>query len=68
MCNNYEDQLQSVQDELKAEQTKVRSLERERVAEKQTIDAQKKYIEELETSLKEAAVQADTEVLFSAAE
>ena len=62
MCNNYEDQLQSVQDEMKAEKMKVRSLERELVAEKQTIDAQKKYIEELEKSVKDSAVEAETEV------
>ena len=48
---------------MKSEQMKVRSLERELTAEKQTIGAQKNYIEELETSLKDAAVQADTEVL-----
>ena len=62
MCNNYEDQLQSVQDELKAEKMKIRSLERELVAEKQTIDAQKNYIEELEKSVKDSAVEAETEV------
>ena len=62
MCNNYEDQLQSVQDEVKAEKMKVRSLERELVAEKQTIDAQKNYIEELEKSVKDTAVEAETEV------
>lgn len=62
MCNNYEAQLQGVQDDLKQEQAKVRSLERESKAEKQTLESQKNYILELEESLKKAANDAKDEV------
>lgn len=62
MCNNYEAQLQGVQDEFKQEQAKYRSLERESKAEKQTIESQKNYILELEESLKNAANDAREEV------
>lgn len=62
MCNNYEAQLQAVQDDMKQEQAKLRSLERESKAEKQTIESQKNYIGELEESLREAANKAREEV------
>lgn len=62
MCNNYEAQLQSVQDELKGEQAKLRSLERESNAEKQTITSQTNYIKELEEKLKDAASSAGEEI------
>ncbi|XP_053376011.1 rab GTPase-binding effector protein 1-like isoform X2 [Mercenaria mercenaria] len=62
MCNNYEAQLQSVQDELKEEKAKLRSQERESNAEKQTINSQKNYITELEEKLKDAASSTDEEI------
>ena len=64
MCNNYEAQLQGVQDDLKAEQAKLRSLDRELKAEKQTIESQKKYIQDLEENLKDAAENAESEVFI----
>ncbi|KAL4223722.1 growth factor [Mactra antiquata] len=62
MCNNYEAQLQTVQDDLKKEQAKYRSQERESNAEKQTINSQKACIVELETQLKESATSTSEEV------
>lgn len=62
MCNNYEAQLQGVQDEMRDEQAKLRSQERESNAEKQTINSQKNYITELEEKLKDSANNADEEV------
>jgi chromosome segregation ATPase len=62
MCNNYEAQLQGVQDELKEERAKLRSCERESNAEKQTINSQKNYITELEEKLKDAASDTDEQV------
>lgn len=62
MCNNYEAQLQSVQDEMKAEQAKLHSLQRESNAEKWMINSQKNYITELEETLKDAASSASKEV------
>lgn len=62
MCNNYEAQLQSVQDELKEEKAKLRSQERESNAEKQTINSQKNYITELEEKLKESASSTEEEI------
>lgn len=62
MCNNYEAQLQTVQDEYREEQARNRSLDRELKAEKQTIESQKNYITELEESLKDAANNANDEI------
>ncbi|XP_060582022.1 rab GTPase-binding effector protein 1-like [Ruditapes philippinarum] len=62
MCNNYEAQLQGVQDELKEERAKLRSCERESNAEKQTINSQKNYITELEEKLKDAASDTDEQI------
>ena len=62
MCNNYEAQLQTVQDEYREEQARNRSLDRELKAEKQTIESRKSYITELEESLKDAANNANDEV------
>ncbi|XP_052246058.1 rab GTPase-binding effector protein 1-like isoform X2 [Dreissena polymorpha] len=62
MCNNYEAQLQLVQDNSRKEQASYRALERESKAEKQTIDSQKKYICELEESLRKAASESSEEV------
>ncbi|KAL3857529.1 hypothetical protein ACJMK2_012189 [Sinanodonta woodiana] len=62
MCNNYETQLQSVQNTLVEEQTKKRSLERQLLSEKQITESQRKYIEELENSLKNTAEDAHKEI------
>ena len=62
MCNNYEAQLQNVQETFKAEQTKVRSLDRTIQSVKQESESQKQYIEKLEDSLKENVDNANKEV------
>ena len=62
MCNNYEAQLQSVQDESKSVQVQVKSLDRQLTSEKQTSENQKKYVTELENSLKETTEEADKQV------
>ena len=68
MCNNYEAQLQGVQDDMRQEQAKIRSVERESKAEKQTLESQKKYIAELEESLREAGSKAREEVRIDGTE
>ncbi|XP_033747222.1 rab GTPase-binding effector protein 1-like [Pecten maximus] len=62
MCNNYEAQLQGVQEESKEEQVKANSLDRQLKAEKQIIENQKKYISELEESLKSSAEEAEKQI------
>lgn len=65
MCNNYEAQLQGVQEEAKEEQVKAKSLERQLNAEKQISENQNKYISELEGSLKTSAEEAEKQVGMS---
>ncbi|WAR04005.1 RABE1-like protein [Mya arenaria] len=62
MCNNYEAQLQGVQDEFRQEQASFRALERESHAQKQTIDSQKQYVSELEEKLRTAAHEQIEEI------
>lgn len=62
MCNNYEAQLQGVQEESKEEQVKANSLDRQLKAEKQITENQKKYISELEDSLKSSAEEAEKQI------
>lgn len=62
MCNNYEAQLQSVQDEFKNEQVKAKSLERQLQSEKQLTENRQKYVEDLEDSLKNSAEEAEKQV------
>ncbi|XP_060079265.1 rab GTPase-binding effector protein 1-like [Ylistrum balloti] len=62
MCNNYEAQLQGVQEASKEEQVKANSLDRQLKVEKQVNENQKKYIAELEESLKSSAEEAEKQV------
>lgn len=62
MCNNYEAQLQSVQDEYKNEQVKAKSLERQLQSEKQLAENRQKYVDDLEDSLKNSAEEAEKQI------
>jgi deoxyadenosine/deoxycytidine kinase len=59
MCNNYEDQLQNIQDDLKKEQVRAKSFERNLNSEIQMAENQQKYIAELEESLKNTVSNSD---------
>jgi hypothetical protein len=62
MCNNYEDQLQNIQDDLKKEQVRAKSFERNLNSEIQMAENQQKYIAELEESLKNTVSNSDEQV------
>jgi chromosome segregation ATPase len=62
MCNNYEDQLQSIQRKYQECHDKAQILERQLAAEKRTLETQRKYRDELEESLKNAAEDAQKQV------
>ena len=62
MCNNYEAQLQSVQGKEREVMERMRTLEKQVSGTKQALEKQKKYAEELETSLKNAAEDAQAQV------
>ncbi|XP_071179793.1 rab GTPase-binding effector protein 1-like isoform X2 [Mytilus edulis] len=62
MCNNYEDQLQNIQDDLKKEQVRAKSFERNLNSEIHTTESQQKYIAELEDTLKKTVSEADEQV------
>ncbi|XP_063396040.1 rab GTPase-binding effector protein 1-like isoform X2 [Mytilus trossulus] len=62
MCNNYEDQLQNIQDDLKKEQVRAKSFERNLNSEILTTESQQKYIAELEDTLKKTVSEADEQV------
>ncbi|KAK3084568.1 hypothetical protein FSP39_015613 [Pinctada imbricata] len=64
MCNNYEAQLQNVQDEYKKEQVKAKSLERRLNSEIQAAENRQKYIDELESSLKEKTADMEKQILM----
>lgn len=63
MCNNYEDQLQNIQDDLKKEQVRAKSFERNLNSEIHTTESQQKYIAELEDTLKKTVSEADEQVI-----
>jgi cell division septum initiation protein DivIVA len=65
MCNNYEAQLQNVQDDYKKEQVKAKSLERRLNRELQTLETKQKYITDLENSLNNSATEAENQVKYS---
>lgn len=65
MCNNYEAQLQNIQDEYKREQVKAKSLERRLNHELQTLENKQKYITDLENSLNNSATEAQNQVSVS---
>lgn len=62
MCNNYEAQLQNIQDDLKKEQVRAKSFERNLNSEIHTTESQQKYIAELEDTLKKTVSEADEQV------
>lgn len=62
MCNNYEDQLQNIQDDLKKEQIKAKSFERNLNNEIRIGENQQKYIAELEESLKKAVAESEEQI------
>lgn len=62
MCNNYEAQLQNIQDDYKREQVKAKSLERRLNHELQTLENKQKYITDLENSLNNSATEAQNQV------
>lgn len=62
MCNNYEAQLQNIQDDYKREQVKAKSLERRLNHELQTLENKQKYIRDLENSLNNSATEAQNQV------
>ncbi|XP_061189637.1 rab GTPase-binding effector protein 1-like isoform X3 [Saccostrea echinata] len=62
MCNNYEAQLQNVQDDYKKEQVKAKSLERRLNRELQTLENKQKYITDLENSLNNSATEAQNQI------
>ncbi|XP_048743050.1 rab GTPase-binding effector protein 1-like isoform X5 [Ostrea edulis] len=62
MCNNYEAQLQNVQDDYKKEQVKAKSLERRLNRELQTLETKQKYITDLENSLNNSATEAENQI------
>lgn len=62
MCNNYEAQLQNIQDDYKREQVKAKSLERRLNHELQTLENKHKYITDLENSLNNSATEAQNQV------
>ncbi len=62
MCQNYEAQLQGVQDDARKAQAQVRTLERQLAAERQAITNQSTYQEELEKGLEATATEAQKEV------
>ncbi|XP_064619716.1 rab GTPase-binding effector protein 1-like isoform X2 [Lineus longissimus] len=62
MCNNYEDQLQNVQRKYQECHDKAQTLERQLAAEKRTLETQRKYRDELEESLKNAAEDAQKQI------
>lgn len=62
MCNNYEAQLQNIQDEYKREQVKAKSLERRLNHELQTLENKQKYITDLENSLNNSATEAQNQI------
>lgn len=62
MCNNYEDQLQNIQDDLKKEQVRAKSFERNLNSEIQMAENQQKYITELEESLKKTVSNSEDQV------
>lgn len=62
MCNNYEAQLQNIQDDYKREQVKAKSLERRLNHELQTMENKQKYITDLENSLNNSATDAQNQI------
>nr|XP_034337125.1 rab GTPase-binding effector protein 1 isoform X6 [Crassostrea gigas] len=62
MCNNYEAQLQNIQDEYKREQVKAKSLERRLNHELQMLENKQKYITDLENSLNNSATEAQNQI------
>lgn len=62
MCSNYEAQLQTVQEELKATKTELKRAERSLGTEQQTNRNLLKYQSELEEALKNAAEDAQSQV------
>lgn len=62
MCNNYEAQLQNIQDDYKREQVKAKSLERRLNHELQTLENKQKYITDLENSLNNSATEAQNQI------
>ena len=65
MCNNYEAQLQNIQDDCKKEQMKAKSLERRLNHELQALETKQKYITDLENSLNNSATEAQNQVSWS---
>ncbi|XP_022339951.1 rab GTPase-binding effector protein 1-like isoform X2 [Crassostrea virginica] len=62
MCNNYEAQLQNIQDDYKKEQMKAKSLERRLNHELQALETKQKYITDLENSLNNSATEAQNQI------
>ena len=62
MCNNYEAQLQQIQDGEKKASSQVRTLERQLEVERQAMKNQEKYSGELEEKLKNYTEDAEQEV------
>lgn len=62
MCTNYETQLQTVQEELKAATTEAARLDRQLNSEKQALTNITKYQTELEEALKESSEEAEKQV------
>lgn len=62
MCNNYEAQLQNIQDDLKKEQVRAKNFERNLNSEIQTTESQQKYITELEESLKKHVTDSENQI------
>ncbi|XP_074642216.1 rab GTPase-binding effector protein 1-like [Tubulanus polymorphus] len=62
MCSNYETQLQNLQHKYQDEHEKVQTLERQLTQERKAIENQRKYRDELETSLKNAAEDAQAQI------
>lgn len=62
MCNNYEDQLQNIQDDLKKEQVRAKSFERNLNSEIQMAENQQKYITELEESLQNTVSNSEEQI------
>lgn len=65
MCNNYEAQLQTVQEELQSAQMQVKQLEKSLSAEKETNRYLQQCQEELQLAVKNAA--EDSQMLVSVA-
>ncbi|XP_046374469.1 rab GTPase-binding effector protein 1-like isoform X1 [Haliotis rufescens] len=62
MCTNYETQLQTVQEELKAATTEAARLDRQLNSEKQALTNITKYQTELEEALKESSEEAEKQI------